>query len=103
MGKNIGKNISKSLHGKYSQKLLDHVKQSATDALKTSWKRVIPKTADATGGVIGNKIADKITRIRKTSPKSNSEKNEEEILRKRYIYPKTKYLRQKVIEDLRLV
>ena len=34
MGKNIGKNISKNLSGKYSQKLLDHAKQSATDALK---------------------------------------------------------------------
>ena len=34
MGKNIGKNISKNLSGKYSQKLLDHAKRSATDALK---------------------------------------------------------------------
>ena len=34
MGKNIGRNISKNLIGKYSQELLDHVKQSATDALK---------------------------------------------------------------------
>ena len=37
MGKNIGKNISKNLSGKYSQKLLDHAKQSATNALKTIW------------------------------------------------------------------
>ena len=41
MGKNIDKNIIKNLSGKYgpgmlvaSQKLLDHAKQSATDALK---------------------------------------------------------------------
>ena len=34
MSKNIGKIISKSLSGKYSQTLLDHAKQSATDALK---------------------------------------------------------------------
>ena len=40
MAKNIGKNISKNLSGKYSQKLLDHNKQSATDAPKT-----VPKTA----------------------------------------------------------
>ena len=32
--KNVGKNISKNLSSKYTQKLLDHVKQSATDALK---------------------------------------------------------------------
>ena len=44
IGKNIGKNMSKSLSGKYSQKLLDQAKQSATDALKTSSKRVIQKT-----------------------------------------------------------
>ena len=35
MIKNIGKNISKNLSGKYRQKLIDHPKQSATDALKT--------------------------------------------------------------------
>ena len=36
MGKNHGKNISKNLSSKYSQKLLDHAKQSATDAFKTA-------------------------------------------------------------------
>ena len=36
MGKNVGKNISKNSSGKYSQKLPDHAKKSATDALKTS-------------------------------------------------------------------
>ena len=33
MDKNIGKNISRNLSSKYSQRLLDHGKQSATDAL----------------------------------------------------------------------
>ena len=46
MSKNVGKNISKSLSGKYSQKLIDHVKQSATDAFKTSSKGVIQKPAE---------------------------------------------------------
>ena len=41
VGKNIGKNISKNLSGKYSLKLLDHAKQSTTDAFKTNSKRVI--------------------------------------------------------------
>ena len=45
MVKNIGKNISKNLNGNYSQKLLDHAKQFATDALKTSLKKVIQKKA----------------------------------------------------------
>ena len=34
MDKNVGKNISKNLSSKYSQKPLDHAKQSATDAFK---------------------------------------------------------------------
>ena len=34
MGKNIGKNIIKNLSGKYSQKLLDQAKKSATYALQ---------------------------------------------------------------------
>ena len=69
MGKNIGRNISEGLNSKYSQKLLDHAKQSATDAFKTSSKRVIQKTAEATSALIGNKIADKITRVPNTSLK----------------------------------
>ena len=36
MDKNNGKNVSKNLSGKYSQKILDHTKQSVTDALKTT-------------------------------------------------------------------
>ena len=41
MGKNIGKNIN--LSDKYSQKFLDHTKQSALDALETVSKRAIQK------------------------------------------------------------
>ena len=43
------------------QKLLDHVKQSATDAFETASKKAIQKTTEATGELIGNKIANKIT------------------------------------------
>ena len=45
MGRNIGKNISKNLNSKYSQKLLDHAKQSATNALKIASKRTIQKNS----------------------------------------------------------
>ena len=101
MGRNIGKNISKNLSSKYSQKLINHAKQSATDALETGSRRAIQKTAEATNDLIWNTIADKITRVSKTSPKNNWETvtNEEEILRERYISPQ---LRHKVINDLRL-
>ena len=36
MSKNIGTNISKNFSVKCGEKVLDHAKQSATDALKTS-------------------------------------------------------------------
>ena len=39
MRKDIGQNISKNLNGKYTQKLLDHAKQSTTDSLKTASKK----------------------------------------------------------------
>ena len=40
--------MGKQLNSKYSQKLLDHPKQSVTDAIKTASKRAIQKTAEAT-------------------------------------------------------
>ena len=95
----MGKNISQNLSSKYSQKPLDHAKQFATDALKTASKRLIQKRAKAAGDLIGNKIADRITEVWKTSPQNNSETNEE-ILRERYIYPGQ---RQKITYDLRLI
>ena len=72
-GKSIGKKISKILSGKYGQKLLDHAKQSVTDALKTVSNRIIQKTAKATGDLIGNIIADKVTIVSKTSPQNSLE------------------------------
>ena len=54
----FAKNIGKNLSNKYGQKLLDSAKKFTTDAIKTASKRVIQKTAEATGDLIGNKIAD---------------------------------------------
>ena len=45
------------------QKLLYHAKQSATDSFKTTSERVIQKTTEATGDLIGNKIANNITGV----------------------------------------
>ena len=52
-----------NLSNKYSQKLFDSAKKSATDAIKTASKRTIQKTAEAVNDLIGNKIADKITSV----------------------------------------
>ena len=63
MDKNIGKNRSKSLSGKYSQKSFYHAKQSATDALITASKKSNSETSETTGDLIGNKIDDKILKF----------------------------------------
>ena len=51
---------------KYSKKLMDTATKPGTDAAKTPSKRVVPKTVENTGDLIGNKITDKITSIGKT-------------------------------------
>ena len=84
MWKIICKNISKNLSSKYSQKHIDHTKQSATDEDKTSSKRAIQKIAEATGVLIGNKIAEKIRKVSKPLPQNNSVANKGDILRERY-------------------
>ena len=53
--------FARNLNNKYGQKLVDSAKKSATDAFKVASKRAIQKTAEATGYLVGKKIADKIT------------------------------------------
>ena len=74
------KNMGKNLSNKYGQKVIDTAKKSTTYAIKTASKRAIQKTAEATGDLIVNKIADKITSISKKSNKvlpNNDEKEED--------------------------
>ena len=51
---------------KYSKKLMDTATKTGADVGKTASKMVVEKTAKATGDLIGNKIADKITSAGKT-------------------------------------
>ena len=76
---------------KYGKKLMDTATKTGTDAAKTTSKRVVQKTAEATGDLIGNKKADKITSVGKPKEKGKIE----EI----YIPPEK---RQQIIDDLRL-
>ena len=57
--------LAENLSNKHSQKLIDTTKKSTTDALKTASRRAIQKTIEATGDLIVNKTADKITSISK--------------------------------------
>ena len=53
--------LLKNLINKYDQKLADSAKKSAADAFKIASQRAIQKTAEATGDLVANKIADKFT------------------------------------------
>ena len=55
--------VAKNLNSQYGQKLAGSAIKSATDALKIAGKRAIQKTAEASGDLVGNFIADKITSI----------------------------------------
>ena len=73
---------------------MDTTIKTGMDAAKIASKRVVQKTAGASGDLIGNKIADKITSIGK--PKENEKQKEIEEF---YIPPEK---RQQIIDDLRL-
>ena len=61
----------------------------ATDALKTTSDKIIQKTAEATGDLIGNIIANTITKVSGSSPQNDSEtitnEHDKEIPKERYI------------------
>ena len=91
----FAENMGKSLSNKYGQKLLDSPKKFTTDAIKTASKRALQKT-EATGDLIGNKIADKKTSVSKKSynknnNNNNNNNNNEDVKitahKKRYISP----------------
>ena len=56
----------KKFDDKYGQKLMDTAAKTGIDAAKSASKRVVQKTAGATGDLIGNKKTDKITSLGKS-------------------------------------
>ena len=63
--------FARKLGDRYAKKLIDTATKTGIDAAKTASKRVVQKTAGATGDLIGNKIASKITSVGKTKEKTN--------------------------------
>ena len=61
--------FAKNFGNKYGKKLMDTATKTGIDAAKTTSKRIVQKTAEATGDLIENKIADKITSIGKANKK----------------------------------
>ena len=69
--------FARKLGDKYSKKLIDTATKTGIDATNTASKRVVQKTAEAIGDLIGNKIADKITSIGKAKEKEKINKPKE--------------------------
>ena len=57
----------------YRKKLMDTATKTGID---TASKRVVQKIAEATGDLIGNKIADKITSLGKTKSKKKEDERQ---------------------------
>ena len=83
--------FSRRFGDKHGKKLMNTATKTGIDTAKIASKRVVQKTAEATGYLIENKIADKITSLGKTKIK----KKIQDI----YIPPEK---RQQIIDDLRL-
>ena len=75
---------------------MDTATKTEVDAAKTASKGAVQETAEATGDLIGNKIADKFTSLGKTKSDGKVKLKEEQEI---YIPPEKN---QQVIDDLKL-
>ena len=86
--------FARTFGDKYGKKLIDTATKTEIHATETVSKRVVQKTAETAGDLIGNKITGKITSVGKSNKDDNTKKVEEI-----YIPPEK---RQQIIDDLKL-
>ena len=60
---------------KYGKKLMDTATKTGVDAAKTASKRIVQKTAEATGHLVRSKIADKNYFNRQTKRERKTKRN----------------------------
>ena len=90
--------IGKSMKKKYGKRKLDNNLSAGKDFAKIAGKKVLTKSAEATGDLIGNKIADRIIK----SAKNKEQKEDDRIMEEaqEIIIPPEK--REQIIRDLKL-
>ena len=90
--------VGKKMSNKYGRKILDKSMDTGKDFAKIAGKKVLHKSAEATGEMIGNKIADRIT----TSSRNKAQKEDDRIMEETQesIIPPGK--REQMIRDLKL-
>ena len=87
-----------NLQKKYGKKILDNSLSAGKDFAKIAGKKVLTKGAEATDDLIGNKIADRITK----STRNKGLKEDDRIMEEtqELIIPPEK--REQIIKDLKL-
>ena len=90
--------IGKSMKKEYGKKILDNSLSAGKDFAKIAGKKVLTKSEEATGDLIGNKIADRITK----SSRNKEQKEDDRIIEEtqELIIPPEK--REQIINDLKL-
>ena len=102
-----------NFNSKYGKKLTDTAAKTGKNFAMIAGKKIVHKSAEATGDLIGNKIADKITSMGRSKelgsavgpaikPRSKKEKVETNMMeetQKIYIPPEK---RKQIIKDLKL-
>ena len=90
--------VGKSMKNKYGKKILDNILSAGKDFAEIAVKKVLTKSAEATGDLIGNKIADRITK----SARNKEQKEDDRIMEEtqEIIIPPEK--RDQIVKDLNL-
>ena len=90
--------VGKSMEKKYGKKILHNSISAVKDFAKIAGKKVLIKSAEATGDLIGNKIAYRVTK----STRNKAQKEDDRIMEetRELIIPPEK--REQIIKDLQL-
>ena len=88
--------VAKSMKNKYGEKILDNSLSAGKDFAKIAGKKVLTKSAEATGDLIGNKIADRISKSDRNKEQKENDRIMEET--QEIIIPSEK--REQIIRDL---
>ena len=92
--------VGKSIKKKYGKKILDNSLSAGKDFAKIAGKKVLTKSVEATGDIIGNKIADRSVTTK--SVRNKEQKEDDRIMEEtqEIIIPPEK--REQIIKDLKL-
>ena len=92
--------FAKNFGDRYGKKLMDSATKTGKEFAKTAGKKVIHKSAEATGDLVGNKIADKIVSVGK--PRSKKEKDQDNVMEETQELMVPPEKRKQIINDLKL-